>query len=156
MRPVWRWCERYFSRVERSVRENSEVSTSGMTTPLECRWRTIFFSSSESPWKVASVMKNSRSECHHKMSSIFIFLGSNPKNREKAADTPEKGRWLAVRGSNDKIIFSSNCTTNFTSVTRNLARNTHKERTLVQKSHSIELNWWILFERYFPERKLVR
>jgi hypothetical protein len=36
------------------------------------------------------------------MSSIFIFLGSNPKNREKASDRPEKGRKLAVRGLNDK------------------------------------------------------
>jgi hypothetical protein len=33
-----------------------------------------------------------------------------------------------------KSNFSSNSTTNFTSVTQNLARNIHKQRTLVQKS----------------------
>jgi hypothetical protein len=48
---------------------------------------------------------------------------------KKASDTPEKGRKLAVRGSNDKNNFFSNSTTNLKSVTQNLPRNTHKERT---------------------------
>jgi hypothetical protein len=47
----------------------------------------------------------------------FVFLGSNPKNREKTSDTPEKEE-LAVRGSNAKK--HSNSTRTFTSVAQNL------------------------------------
>jgi hypothetical protein len=32
----------------------------------------------------------------------FMFLGSDPKNRKNASDSPEKDPKLAVRGSNDK------------------------------------------------------
>jgi hypothetical protein len=39
------------------------------------------------------------------MSSIFLFWGSNSKILKTAAASPEKGWKLAVRGSNDKMIF---------------------------------------------------
>jgi hypothetical protein len=68
-----------------------------------------------------------------KCRQFSYFWAQIRKIVKKASGRPEKGQKLAVRGSTDKNVFFSNSTTNFTSVTQNLVRNTHKPQKSLSK-----------------------